>query len=611
MTHAFSSLAFRLGLYEAWQAPLTLAMIVVAILIVGRPDNPLARLEALVRSIALRPYVSLSLIVLLAIGGPLLLRPWLGFPDPVISDEWSLLLQAKTALLGRLANPVALPPNFAAEMTILSPAYTSQYPVLRSFPILLGYLAGVGAWGGVVLSMTALTVAVYWMAREWINSQFALVAALIVFLRFGLFSLWVNSYWMPAFTALGGTLLLGGYKSLKIRPGLAGGAALGGGVVILMTRPYEGLFFAAPIGVALVVHFFRSNAGIRKSLALPAALAAALIVGGLGLTFAQNRAATGDWKVFPYTNFRPDQQGVPPWFIARADLTRSSLRYDWNRRARQVDIDHYERRGTCSGILKAEALRFRYYWTFYVGFALSIPFVLGVWSLRREPVVLFSAGCLGLALALGSFDFAHYASPGFGFVVLSIIVGFRALRGWNAFGLSLSRTLPLALVFGLAVPLTLMLTGRTAFPMFADNPFGSACCWLWPRSLHVAVGNEVERDAGRNLVIVDSGPNAPGPEVMVANDADLDAAKTIWVNEDPEFDKATIDRYPGRRVWRVTWLDAGAPCLQLFKTLPGAAGVPGSVVSLAADPDRGWLPAPAERCPGGLTREPWTVSAKR
>jgi hypothetical protein len=163
VTYIFSALVFRLGLYEAWQAPLTLAMIVLAILIIGCPANPFARLEALVRSMALRPYVSLALIVLLAIGGPLALRPWLGFPDPIISDEFSLLLQAKTYLLGRLANPIHLTPNFASEMTILSPTYSSQYPALRSFPILVGYLAGVGAWGGVVLCMAALTAAVYWI----------------------------------------------------------------------------------------------------------------------------------------------------------------------------------------------------------------------------------------------------------------------------------------------------------------------------------------------------------------------------------------------------------------------------------------------------------------
>jgi hypothetical protein len=594
-------------------------MTALAIAVARYRKNPLARLEALIEAIALRPYLSLALIVVIAIGGPLALRPMLGFPDPIVADEFSLMLQAKTYLSGKLVNAVTLTPNFAAEWDILSPTYASQYPVLRSFPLLVGYAVGVGAWGGVVLSMAALTAAVYWMVSLWINTRYAFVAALLVILRFGLFSLWVNSYWGGAFTALGGVLLLGAFKLLRSRPMVVAGAIFGLGAVILMTtRPYEGLFFAAPIGVGLAIYFVRSSAVVRKSLAAPGAVAAVLVAGGFGLTFADNKAATGDWRVSPYFAYEKANGQPPALLPVRWDRPlHSPVRYDWSQRRRDADARQYERREAWRDLVRAEMFRVRNYWNFYVGFALLLPFFVGVWALRREPAVLLSAAVLGLALTVGSYDFAHYASPGFGFVILAVMLGFRNLRRWRPggvpFGLALSTTLPLALVFGAAIPLSSALFGAPAFPMWTDNFFDTPCCWLRPRSLHVAVENEINRGEGPNLIIVDAGPRAPMSEVMIGNEPDVGNARTIWVNDDPEFNIATIDRYPDRRIWRLGWLDDESPCLQLFQTISNRSGEPlsGSFASLSGDSERGWFPAPMEQCPQGLSRAPWTVSVKR
>ena len=146
--------------------------------------------------------------------------------------------------------------------------------------------------------MVALTVAVYWMVREWINSRYAFIASLIVMVRYGLFSLWVNSFWGGAFTALGGVLLLGGFKAIRSRPNLLNGAVVGLGVFIMMTtRPYEGMVYAIPFGAALVIQFIRSTTLERKSL-IPAGMAATVLVAaGFGLTLVHNQAVTGDWKI--------------------------------------------------------------------------------------------------------------------------------------------------------------------------------------------------------------------------------------------------------------------------------------------------------------------------
>ncbi len=619
MLSAFVGAVNGIGLYEVEQLPLTVAMVLLAIVLSRHPRNLLARLEALIRWIALKPYLSLTFIVVAAIGGPLAVRPLVGFPDPISGDEYSLMLQAKTYLAGRLANP-SLTPNFATEWVILDPTYASQYPVLRSLPLLIGYAVGVGAWGGVVLSMAALASAVYWMVSVWIDARYAFVAAMLVILRFGLFSMWVNSYFGGAITALGGVLLVGSYAIVRSRPTVVAGGLLGLGVFLLMTtRPYEGLFYAAPLGGALAIHWLRSGAEARKSLLIPGAVAAALVVAGFSLTLADNLTTTGNWKVSPYTVFDRTYAIPPALMPAKWEWPRSSaIQYDWLRRRRDLFYARlYERRNSLQGVAGAEIFRFRNYWNFYVGFALSLPFVVGLWALRREPAVLLSAAALALALTMETYDFEYYAPPGFGFVVLAVMLGFQSLRVWKPgygpVGLALSRTLPLALVLGTAIPLSSALSGKPQFPRFEGNSLNAPCCWIWPRSLHVAVENEIQRTADRNLIIVDTGPRAPLREILVANGPSVDDARSIWVNDDPEYNVATIARYRDRRIWRLGWLDDRSPCLQLFQGAPTQIGASllGSFAKLPDDPERSWSYAQSGQCPEGLTRPPWSESTKR
>ena len=472
----------------------------------------------------------------------------------------------------------------------------------------IGFCLGIGAWGGVLLSMVALTVAVYWMVREWINSKYAIIAALIVIIRYGLFSLWVNSYWGGAFTALGGVLLLGEFKAIRWHPNLLNGGAVGLGVVILMTtRPYEGMVYAIPFGVALVVRFIRSTSLERRSL-IPAGLAVAVLVAaGFGLTFAHDQAATGDWKVGPYSLYRETKQ-VPPFLVEGPNAHIEQPRYAQQRNNLAYDASDYNRRDTWTGILSAEAFRFRNDWNFYVGFALLVPFVVGIYALTGEPTLMIAAAALAVGLSVESFDFAHYAAPGFGFVILATMAGFRSLRQWKPwgypYGLSLSRVLPLALVLGSSIPLSSALTGWPILTSGVNTHVSAPCCWLRPRSFHMTVEDEVDRYQGGNFVIVDTGDKAPRDETLIANDPDIDNEKTIWINDDAEFNRLEIDRYPDRRIWRLGWLDDGAACLQVFQTVTSLADALPDPGPPSSDQQRDWAPGSPDRCPGGLIHAP-------
>src|SRR5271168_1188089 len=88
----------RVGIYEAWQLPLTLLMLLTAALITKYPIGLFAKFETLVGRIADRPYLSAALIAGAAACARLALSPFLGTPQPIVQDEFSLMLQAKTYL---------------------------------------------------------------------------------------------------------------------------------------------------------------------------------------------------------------------------------------------------------------------------------------------------------------------------------------------------------------------------------------------------------------------------------------------------------------------------------------------------------------------------------
>lgn len=593
--HLLNLLVPRFGLFEAAELVLTVAALIAAIALhrtEGRFAQSLERtfaaMERLLAKLAGCPVLAMAVLAIASIGLRLALAPWLGTPDPVVADEFSLIFQADTMRHGHLANPGDVTPNFEAVYVLLRPTYASIYPVLRSFPILLGLLTGIGAWGGVLLSVAALVIAVYWMVRQWVNDQTALLAAAIVIVRFGLFSLWVNSYFGSAFTALGGVLLLGGYRAVTVRQARSGGIAIGVGVSILLTtRPYEALFYAAPILIALLVHFVLAPGATRKALVVPSLVAVAFIGFGLGCTVASNSAITHDFKVFPYNLYRQTSSLAPAWLTSKpVPMVGTGPRYATAQRFMAFEFEKYQ--AYRHALAATEFARFRNYWLFYVGFALTIPFAFGVCALRRHKVVLASAGTLALALSIETWTFAHYAAPAFGFFMLAIAQGFATMRqrAWLWPG----RLLVLALLLGSVVPLRMVATGQPNFAPWVDNGFNTPCCWLRPRSLPDEFKRVVEQTPGRNLVLVDTGPQAPYA-ILIANEPVLANARTVLVNNDPQYDWTTIYRFPGRHVWTIGWQHIdGAACLARLDSSDRPAVPPG------------WAQGSASYCRGGISR---------
>ena len=83
-------------------------------------------------------------------------------------------------------------------------------------------------------------------------------------------------------------------------------------LVLANSRPYEGLWFALPVMMVLLVHLVRRQVAFRMAL-LPSAVLPFLPVmamgGGAMLTY--NHAVTGRWSEMPYVAYAKASDPVP------------------------------------------------------------------------------------------------------------------------------------------------------------------------------------------------------------------------------------------------------------------------------------------------------------
>ena len=377
------------------------------------------------------------------------LLPWIHVPQPKVHDEFSYLLAADTFAHGRLANP----PHpmwifFDTFHVIQHPVYASMYPPGQGLALAVGKLFG-RTWIGVLLSVAAMCMAFTWMLQAWVPEEWALLGGLLVWSRFGVFSYWMNSYWGGAVAATGAALVLGAFARLRERETLRDAVILGiGAGTMAVSRPLEGAIFFAPVGAALVWWGFRCKAPerralIRKKILLSVGLILACVAGFVGY---YNHRLTGSALVFPhFIEEKMITTAVFLWQHDKPPIAYSNPQFD--------DFYHNFLPSLYQAGWPSAVGQWWYkstdFWEFFLGPALSIPFLALPWVfIERRNLLLFVQVVLSaLGLWVVVYYHAHYAAPLMAAVFVLLMQCMRSLarlrvRGRNV-GVALTRLIVL------------------------------------------------------------------------------------------------------------------------------------------------------------------------
>lgn len=496
----------------------------------------------------------------IAVGGATLglrvaLIPVWGVPQPAWHDEFSYLLAADTFAHGRVTNPThPMWIHFESFHIIQRPTYMSMYPPAQGLMLAAGELLG-HPWVGQLLTTALMCCCLCWMLQGWLPPPWALLGACLAAVRLGLLSYWVNGYFGTALPALGGILVLGAFPRIMRSARIVDVVLLGFGFAILAnTRPYEGFVFSLPIALVLLIWIAKQkqipHSVVFKQFVVPLTLI--LVPAGLAMGYYFWRV-TGSAFVMPYQIDR-QTYAVAPYFVWQKPRPEPVYHHAEMRRF-YVDweLHSFESGRSLVGFARHTGRKIISMWTFYVGPVFSVPLLGLPWLFRdrrmRLPLMITAAVCAGALIE--TWTLVHYLAPAVGLFYLLLVQCIRRLRLWKwnrkPIGQGLAQAIPVVCVAMIALRVAAVAAGI---------PIESR-----PRqdSGRNAVVRELKSVPGKQLVIVQYGPQHNVHDEWVYNRADIDAATIVWARDMGETQNRELLRYFAKRhAWLVNADDPSA-----------------------------------------------------
>src|SRR5260221_4588857 len=335
------------------------------------------RIESSFSRFAQRRTLSVIAVGVLAVVVRLAVLPVLPVPDPAIHDEFSYLLMADTFAHGRLANPThPMWTHFETFHVNMVPTYVSKYyPAQGIFLVIGRVLFGHPFWG-VLLSSALMCAAICWMLQGWLPPAWALLGGILAVIRLATFSYWANSYWGGAVAALGGALVLGALPRIKEKQRAWDAAWMGIGLALLFnSRPYESLFFAAPIAIALLVWLLKKDEQRTQTkllrVILPLGIVVSVTLAAMAFYFWKT---TGQPFRPPYLVYETTYSSRPafPWMPLQPPPPYPSFALLNYQEGNLLGVFEF----AVQHPLQSTLLRIFVFWLFYIGPMLTVPFLI-------------------------------------------------------------------------------------------------------------------------------------------------------------------------------------------------------------------------------------------
>ena len=536
----------------------------------------------------------------------LLMLPWYPPPPPQIHDEFSYLLQADTFAHGRVVNPT--PPfweHFETEYTLFQPGYASQYQPAQGMVLALGQVIFGHPWWGVWLSTGLLCGTLCWALQFVFPPAWALAGACGAALQFGIFGIWMNSYFGGAVAATAGALVFGSLARMRKRgPSASSGFVCGVGVILLFaTRPFEGLIWMAVAAVWAGTGILRrlrvSSSGNVEATGELVGVASGSLQSGQSKNRPDSRRfstpTTGGPVQEPrsslvcrrtvlaflivfaagaaalaWYNWRITGNPLDPPYLAYRRIYGTPQPYWWQPPVRVDHFRHpelrgnylnqlhlYENRYSLRAMLDSERSRLANFWRFFVG-PFFTPALLFLYLLRRDRKIrpwLFVSALFILDKAGYHAWYPAQNAPATVLIVVVLVQCWRHMRVWRrnrGLGPALSRIL----IAALCLTIVLGNMGR-ALEVFAPGPRIAHLAPVW-ESLYPAkrlrddVNSELERIPGRHLVFVKYAKSHCFCDEWVFNSADIATQRIIYARlYTPETDQALAASLGDHDVWLV------------------------------------------------------------
>jgi len=504
-------------------------------------DRWLRPLETRAAGFARRKCLVIVSLGLVTVVLRLALLPFVPIPVPTAHDEFSFLLAGDTYAHGRLTNPPHPMWRYFETFHVLqSPTYASKY-----FPA-VGMMLAVGQWLGhpwigVLITLSAMVMAMTWMLQGWFSPPWALLGGVLALLRIGLVNPWMESYYNSSIATVGAALMLGAYPRLAKSKRIWAAVALAfGAIVLAFSRPLEGLIFCIPIFGALL---YRSVI-VRERLLKPAlphilAVFAFVLFACIGFFAYYNWRITQSPWLIPYLVYHHRYYGDYPflaWGHLKPPLHYANPQFEqffnvWIRTNFPL---------TWHGWKSRTLHRLWSIWDIVLKSYFVLPALAVLWSFRdrktRLPLVQLTLCIVGLVLVV--WFTPNYTAPLAATLYLLIVQGMRRVRRWKIQGHPIGVFLTRLVVLCAIDWIFIQAASNVGYPL----P-------LWSKD-RAQIVRSLESTPGQHLVLVRYTPEHYPLREWVYNAADIDHAKIVWARDIPGQDlQPLLNYFKDRKVW--------------------------------------------------------------